>query len=643
MGGTPVSLVPDSRTGHRPVAERAADLSAPGAQEYQFLLARHVDATTLSRACTLAEQWGVHPHHVLIANGWLREEDYYRALAETTALSFRPDLSHRDALPPAQSSPRQCLAQGLLQDRAHPRHYVFAPGHLRPNMVRAVLAKLGPSRFSLATARAVRDAVYHYFAPALARGAVETLALRRPDLSARSRTVPWQRTALLVGAAAVLSVLVLAPIETVRTLTLLLALCFVPIIALRACAAWTLGCGALDVETPAPDRAADASLPVYTILAPLYREGHMLPSLLAALRRLDWPAAKLDIKLILEASDRDTISAARAARVPSNVEIVVVPDCAPRTKPKALNHALPLARGEYLVIYDAEDQPDPDQLHRAYRAFQDGPPNLATVQAHLNVYNVRDSWLTRQFTLEYSALFDGLLPLLDRLKLPIPLGGTSNHFRVSALRWLLAWDPYNVTEDADLGTRLARNGYRCSVIASTTYEEAPARLGSWIRQRTRWLKGFIQTWLVHMRRPAALWRDLGPSGFLGFQTVVGGTILSALVHPWFYVLVAAELLVGGFLALPSGLIGLPLWTVAWFDLVVGYGAAMALAGIAARRRGLKGLTWQLALMPLYWLLVSAAAYRALWQFVTAPFKWEKTEHGQAATSRRPANRRLSRT
>jgi len=324
------------------------------------------------------------------------------------------------------------------------------------------------------------------------------------------------------------------------------------------------------------------------------------------------------------------VAAARAMRLPSHVEIVVVPDLAPRTKPKALNYALPLARGEYLVIYDAEDRPERNQLRRAYGAFQSGPPHLATVQARLNIYNVGDSWLTRQFTLEYSALFDGLLPLLDQLRLPIPLGGTSNHFRVSALQWLSAWDPFNVTEDADLGTRLARNGYRCSVIGSTTYEEAPARFGSWLCQRTRWLKGFVQTWTVHMRRPSALWRALGPSGFLAFQAMVGGTILSALVHPWFYALLAAEMLGGGFLALPSGLLGLPFWGLSWFVLVAGYGAAMALAGIAARRRGLNRLTWQVALMPLYWLLVSVAAYRALWQFVTAPFKWEKTEHGTAA-------------
>jgi cellulose synthase/poly-beta-1,6-N-acetylglucosamine synthase-like glycosyltransferase len=152
--------------------------------------------------------------------------------------------------------------------------------------------------------------------------------------------------------------------------------------------------------------------------------------------------------------------------------------------------------------------------------------------------------LTRQFTLEYSTLFDGLLPAFDRPSLPIPLGGTSNHFRVAALKWLMAWDPFNVTEDADLGMRLVRSGYRCAMIPSTTYEEAPRHLMSWLRQRTRWLKGYVQTWLVHMRSPRQLWRELGPLGFLGFQTVVGGTILSALVHPWFYVLAGLDLAQG---------------------------------------------------------------------------------------------------
>jgi cellulose synthase/poly-beta-1,6-N-acetylglucosamine synthase-like glycosyltransferase len=342
----------------------------------------------------------------------------------------------------------------------------------------------------------------------------------------------------------------------------------------------------------------------------------------------DYPPAKLDIKIVLEACDAETITAASALDLPANVEIVVVPELAPRTKPRALNYALPFSRGEYLVIYDAEDRPEPDQLRKALAAFRDGPPNLACLQGRLSLYNANENWLTRQFTIEYCALFDGLLPTLDRLDLPFPLGGTSNHFRVSALKWLMAWDPYNVTEDADLGARLARSGYLTRMLDSTTHEEAPCRFMMWLRQRTRWLKGYMQTWLVHMRNPAKLWRELGPWGFAAFQIMIGGTVLSALVHPWFYVLAGLDVAAGAFAAQPESVLGLPFWTMAWIDLVTGYVAAFGVGLFAVRRRGYRFLFWQIPLMPFYWLLISVAAYRAAWQFATAQrFNWEKTEHG----------------
>lgn len=623
-----MSFVVEGRTALAPGSRHGVGLRTPAEAEYAFLLGSHVDSATLASACALASQWGVHPHDVLIAKGWLSEEDYYRALAEAAGLPFKASIAPRDATLPANARPRECLAQGLLEMKAEARRFILAPIRLRPNMLRTVLAQLGSYGFALATPRTVRGAFYHHFAPALMRSAVETLVARRPGFSARLPVALWQRCTLVIGCAAFLLALFFVPAEAVRALTLLLAVVFVPVITLRAVAAYELLRTDADRSHPSA-RVPDAALPTYTILAPLFREAHMLPQLIQALTQLDWPAAKLDIKLILEAADTATVAAARALDLPGNVEIIVVPDVAPRTKPKALNYALPLARGEYLVVYDAEDRPERDQLRRAYDAFENGPPNLATVQARLNIYNPDTSWLTRQFTLEYSALFDGILPVLDSLHLPIPLGGTSNHFRISALRWLLAWDPFNVTEDADLGTRLARNGYRCTVIASTTYEEAPTRFGSWVRQRTRWIKGFLQTWLVHMREPRALWRELGPRGFLAFQVMVGGTILSALVHPWFYVLLGGKLLGGDLLGLPASVLGAPFWAVAWFNLSAGYIAAMVLALFAVRRRGLGRLAPQVLVMPLYWLLISVSAYRALWQFVTAPFKWEKTEHGDA--------------
>ena len=516
----------------------------------------------------------------------------------------------------------------------------MAPDRVRPNALREMLARLAPHEFSLASPQAVRGAICRHFAPSFVLHAVEGLASRKPEQSARTRMALWQRLAFCFVPLVLLTALALRPAATVWGVTASLALLFVPLIGFRLLAAYGLFASPNDGDEASCPRLPDRALPIYTLLVPLYREAHMLPPLARALTRLDYPAAKLDIKIILEASDTATIAAARALRLPGMFELVVVPELPPRTKPKALNYALPLARGDYIVIYDAEDRPEPGQLRQALNAFRTGPPNLAAVQARLGVYNPFDNFLTRQFTVEYCALFDGLLPALDRLKLPLPLGGTSNHFRTSALKWLMAWDPFNVTEDADLGIRLARNGYRCRMLGSTTYEEAPSAFMSWLRQRTRWLKGYVQTWLVHMRDPRALWRELGPRGFLAFQIMVAGTVLSALVHPWFYALAAFDLVTRGMLALPQSPFGWPFWLIACFDLSVGYLASMALGLLALRRRGYARLLAQIPLMPIYWLLISAAAYRALWQFATARFEWEKTEHGLANA---PAARRRERT
>jgi glycosyltransferase XagB len=485
LGGVPVLLVAEtSRLEGRLARLGAAPRALPEA-EYHFLLGRFIDEATLARARPIAVRWGVHPHEVLIANGWLDAEDYYRALAEICGTPFKAELLPADVAPIAKTSPRQCLASGLLKERGRTRSFIFAGDRLRPNALREMLARLKPHFFALASPQAVRGAICRHFAATFAHHAVDGLASRHPDKSARARPALWQRVCFMLSVTAILAAVALAPIKTIWALTLGLALLFVPLIAFRLVAACGLLREGASGERALFPRLPDNELPIYTILVPLYREAHMLPALIPALTRLDWPAAKLDIKLILEAVDFETIAMAGALRLPGNVEIVVVPELHPRTKPKALNYALPLARGEYAVIYDAEDRPEPDQLRRALHAFRDGPPNFAAVQAKLNLYNATDNWLTRQFTIEYCALFDGLLPALDRLKLPIPLGGTSNHFRVSALKWLMAWDPFNVTEDADLGMRLARNSYRCQVLDSTTYEEAPRRFMCWLRQRTR--------------------------------------------------------------------------------------------------------------------------------------------------------------
>src|SRR5262249_16387500 len=229
--------------------------------------------------------------------------------------------------------------------------------------------------------------------------------------------------------------------------------------------------------------------PTYTILCPLYREANVVPDLMAALARLDYPVGALQIQLLIEADDPDTLAAALAAPSAPHIEIVLIPSSAPRTKPKALNVGLARARGAFVVVYDAEDRPHPQQLRMALKAFTDGDAQLACVQAPLLIDNAAASWISQQFAAEYAMQFLEVLPMLARFRLPLPLGGTSNHFRTAALRACGGWDPNNVTEDADLGYRLARDNWRIDVIAPPTYEEAPIRLGPWLNQRARWIKG----------------------------------------------------------------------------------------------------------------------------------------------------------
>jgi cellulose synthase/poly-beta-1,6-N-acetylglucosamine synthase-like glycosyltransferase len=374
-------------------------------------------------------------------------------------------------------------------------------------------------------------------------------------------------------------------------------------------------------------RMPDHRLPRYTVLVPMYDEPEVLPTLVHGLASLDYPSDRLDIILVLEARDAVTRSAAARLRLPWNMRILIVPPGGPQTKPKALNYALAFARGDLVVVFDAEDRPESDQLRLAAHAFSRGGPVLACVQARLNVYNPADSFWTRQFALEYSALFDGLLPALDRLRLPIPLGGTSNHFRLSVLRGVGAWDPYNVTEDADLGIRLARAGYRTATIASTTWEEAPTSRKIWVGQRTRWLKGWIQTWLVHMRHPRRLLRDLGTRQFLGILVTFGGVLLSVLVYPIALLAMGLTWWLGGFGGAALSGIGSWLWLIALINLSTGILAPMVAAALAVLRRGHPRLLLSVFWMPAYWVLISLAGYRALVDLARRPHYWEKTRHG----------------
>lgn len=377
------------------------------------------------------------------------------------------------------------------------------------------------------------------------------------------------------------------------------------------------------ILSPAPLSAPELDndqLPIVTILAPMFREAAVLPQLVRALDRIDYPADKLDIKLIVEAVDRETLKAARACDLDARFEIVVVPDGKPRTKPRALNFAMRFAVGSIVCIYDAEDVPHPRQVRTAAEVFTVSDDRLACLQAPLGWYNHGRNWLTRQFALEYAAHFHALLPLLARMGWPLPLGGTSNFFRRDALERVGLWDPCNVTEDADLGFRLAANGYRIGVIAPATAEEAPVCLTAWLAQRSRWIKGHAQTFAVHTRAPQSLFAASGRAGPLSLAATLGATVVSALLH--------APTVLLCLLWLASE----PAQPVRWAAvalLTAGYGSAAVCAAVGARRAGLKPRLTDLLTMPAYWPLQTLAAFRALWELRSNPYFWAKTEHGHS--------------
>ena len=366
-------------------------------------------------------------------------------------------------------------------------------------------------------------------------------------------------------------------------------------------------------------------LPTYTVLVPAYHEPEVIASLLRSLNRLDYPTHLLDIKLLLEADDPDTLAAVQEARPQSNIEVLRVLPSEPRTKPKACNVGLARARGTFVTIYDAEDQPDPLQLRRAAVAFSKLPREVACLQAKLSYHNAEQNLLTRRFTAEYALWFGHLLPGLVKLGAPVPLGGTSNHFRRKTLVRVGGWDPFNVTEDADLGVRLHRLGFRTRVLDSITLEEANSDFVNWTKQRSRWYKGYMQTWLVHMRHPRKLWHQLGPKGFVGFNLFVGGTPMLALLNPVFWALTVAW-----FLGKSSIIVALfPAWLyyASLASLALGNFTYLYTAVVGARAAGMPSLALAALLSPAYWVMMSIAAIKAAVQLLAEPTFWEKTAHG----------------
>lgn len=369
------------------------------------------------------------------------------------------------------------------------------------------------------------------------------------------------------------------------------------------------------------------TLPTYSILCPLYHESKVLEQFVRNMEALIYPKEKLEILLLLEENDLETVEVAKKLRLPSYFKIVVIPHSLPKTKPKACNFGLKIAKGELIVIYDAEDQPEPWQLFKSGTIFKKLPEKICCLQARLNYYNPNYNLLTRLFTAEYSLWFGLVLPAFQSINTTIPLGGTSNHFKTSVLRKIGGWDAYNVTEDCDLGIRLFVEGYKTAIINSETLEEANSNVHNWIRQRSRWIKGYLQTYLVHMRNPVELFNKLGWHAFV-FQLVIGARTIFIFINPLLWILTISYFVLYRFIGptiesfYPSAVFYMAVVSLIFGNFLYLYNYMIAVA---------KNEQWWLLkyvfLIPFYWFLVSIASLKALGQLVFKPHYWEKTHHG----------------
>ncbi|HTK12581.1 MAG TPA: glycosyltransferase family 2 protein [Xanthobacteraceae bacterium] len=476
-----------------PVLGRLQQADLP--PEIDFLRGSFPEAL-LTAAARRAARLGVGADQVLIAGGAISEHSYLmRFSAFFGCRVIDLDTVPRSACPLSADRLIAAVAAGVL-----PLHtpdgliVVQAPQERGSHHLARLALSHAPisERFVLTTKTSLARFVHRHADETLARHAAEALHHNAPQFSAAprpGRTTPWALAAMLLLLSAGLAVTM--PGAASLAAQTLLSVIFIACVMLRLGAALMHRRSCAAPLAAGPRIALPAKPPTYTVIAALYHEAGAVEGLVQSLRHLDYPPEKLDIKIVIEADDTETKAALARLHLGTPFEIVVVPPGGPRTKPRALNAALPFARGSYLVIYDAEDRPERDQLRRALAAFAESP-DAVCMQARLTIDNTNDGWLSKLFTAEYAGHFDVFLPGLATFGLPLPLGGSSNHFHTATLRLAGAWDAYNVTEDADLGMRLGRLRLRCGVFSSSTYEEAPSTLRPWLRQRTRWFKGWMR-------------------------------------------------------------------------------------------------------------------------------------------------------
>lgn len=579
-----------------------------------------VSADAMVAALALQAQKHGKLADILLARGFIGEHDLYRTLADHWGLRLvDPTRTLPDPRLIDQHGAQNCMAQGVLPfAHAGAATVILAadPDDFDRHR-KALTATFGPVSMALAPPRRIEAAL---------------LTLRGASLAARAENrVPdaescrdWRIAA--IGPRMTLALALLITLALLFPGPFLMILSLWAIVTLIAATGLKLAAtiAALRPALPEPPEPIIARLPTVSVIVALYREADIAGRLVKRLEKLDYPHDLLDVILAVEADDTLTFNALARADLPLWMRVVTVPDGQLRTKPRALNVALDHCRGSIVGVYDAEDAPDPDQIRKVVTRFHMRGADVACLQGILDFYNPHTNWLSRCFTIEYATWFRLMLPGLQRLGVAIPLGGTTLFFRRDVLEKLGGWDAHNVTEDADLGMRLARHGYRTELIETTTGEEANCRAMPWVKQRSRWLKGYMVTYGVHMRDPALLWRQLGPRKFAGFQILFLCTLSQALLVPVLWSFWALPL------GLPHPVTGLLpeslIYGTFWLFLAT-EAVTIAMGMFALRRTAHKlSLLW-VPTLHVYYPLAALASYKALWELVRNPFYWDKTSHG----------------
>lgn len=581
-----------------------------------------VDPGNLLQAVMLQRPDAARLGEILLARGWVTPQALTLALSK----QWRTSAIDLAALPPDarlidRAGADWCLAQGVVPwRRTGGVTFVAAAWPERFESIRGRLeARLGPVRMLLGTGQDCTEALLAARRTALIRQAETCVP---PDLSCRTRNEARLGRILLGLMAALTLGLWLAPVMVLALVSLIAIITLVATTALKALAFRSTLRG-LREAGPADDAGIEGNWPVVSVMVPMFREENIADRLVGRLARLTYPRELTDILLVVEETDAVTCNALSGVKLPFWMRVVTVPDGPIRTKPRALNYALNFCRGEIIGVWDAEDRPEPDQLQKVAHHLHSAPPAVACLQGALDFYNPRTNWLARCFTLEYSAWFRGVLPGIARMGLVVPLGGTTFFIRRTALDHAGGWDGWNVTEDADLGVRLARLGYRTEMVATTTHEEANCRPVPWVKQRSRWLKGFAMTWGVHMRSPGRLVREIGFWPALGFHLQMFATVQQFLLAPvlWSFWLLTLGLghplgpLVEGWLSTA---------VIASFLLSEALNVVVAIWAVRRTHPGL--MPWAPTLY-FYFPLACLAAWKAAYEIVVKPFYWDKTTHG----------------